>query len=66
MYQKKNYLTWDDVPVLISLEQAAILLGVGVDAVRKYCVANELPAKRIGKVWHIDKQKLMEQFGYAR
>jgi excisionase family DNA binding protein len=66
MYQKKNYLTWDDVPVLISLEQAAILLGVGVDAVRKYCVANELPAIRIGKNWHIDKRKLMEKFGYTR
>ena len=64
--KQKSYLTWDEVPVLISLEQAAALLGVGVDAVRKYCVANELPAIRIGKVWHIDKQKLMEQFGYAR
>lgn len=64
--KQKSYLTWDEVPVLISLEQAAILLGVGVDAVRKYCVANELPATRIGKVWHIDKQKLMELFGYNR
>lgn len=64
--KQKSYLTWDEVPVLISLEQAATLLGVGVDAVRKYCVANELPAIRIGKVWHIDKQKLMERFGYMR
>lgn len=64
--RQKAYLSWDEVPVLISLEQAAVLLGVGVDAVRKYCVANELPATRIGKVWHIDKQKLMERFGYKR
>lgn len=64
--KQKSYLTWDDVPVLISLDQAAILLGVGVDAVRKYCVANELPAIRIGKVWHIDKQLLMERFGYRK
>lgn len=64
--KQKSYLTWDEVPVLISLEQAATLLGVGVDAVRKYCVANELPAIRIGKVWHIDKQKLMERFGHLK
>ena len=64
--RQKPYFTWDEVPVLISLEQAAILLGIGVDAVRKHCVNNELPAKKIGKVWHIDKQKLMEQFGYRK
>lgn len=63
--RQKVYLTWDEVPVLISLEQAAILLGIGVDAVRKHCVNNDLPAKKIGKTWHIDKQKLMQQFGYA-
>lgn len=60
------YLTWDEVPVLISLEQAAILLGIGIDAVRKHCVNNEIPATKIGKTWHIDKQRLMEQFGYAK
>ena len=66
MFAKKCYLSWDEVPCLISLEQAAILLGIGIDAVRKHCVSNELPAVKIGKTWHIDKQRLMEQFGYAR
>lgn len=64
MYSKKSYYTWNELPVLISLEQASILLGVGVDCVRKYCIANELPAVQIGRQWHIDKQKLMEKFGY--
>ncbi len=66
MFTKKCYLSWDEVPVLISLEQAAILLGIGVDAVRKHCISNELPAIKIGKTWHIDKRRLMEKFGYAR
>ena len=64
--RQKTYLSWDEVPCLISLEQAAILLGIGIDAVRKHCVSNELPAVKIGKTWHIDKQRLMEQFGYVR
>lgn len=64
--RQNAYLTWDEVPVLISLEQAAILLGIGIDAVRKHCVNNELPATKIGKTWHIDKQRLMEQFGYSK
>lgn len=66
MMRQKCYLSWDEVPCLISLEQAAVLLGIGIDAVRKHCVSNELPAVKIGKTWHIDKQRLMEQFGYAR
>ncbi len=65
MYQKKSYLSWNDVPVLISLEQASILLGVGIDSVQRYCISQELPAVKIGKVWHIDKQKLMQKFGYT-
>ena len=64
--RQKFYLSWDEVPVLISLEQAAVLLGIGIDAVRKHCVSNELPAVKVGKYWYIDKQKLMCQFGYAR
>lgn len=64
--RQKAYLSWDEVPCLISLEQAAVLLGVGIDAVRKHCASNELPAVKIGKTWHIDKRRLMEQFGYAR
>ena len=64
--RQKLYLSWDEVPCLISLEQAAILLGIGIDAVRKHCVSNELPAIKIGRFWYIDKQRLMTQFGYAR
>lgn len=62
---KKEYLTWNEVPALIDLEQASILLGLTVDSVRRYCVTKDLPAVQIGKQWRIDKQKLMKQFGYS-
>lgn len=64
--RQNTYMTWNEVPCLISLEQAAILLGIGIDAVRKHCVSNELPAVKIGRFWYIDKQRLMEQFGYVK
>ena len=60
----KTYYTWNDVPALIDLEQAAVLLGLSVESVRRYCVTKDLPAIQIGKQWRIDKQKLMKQFGY--
>lgn len=61
---QKAYYTWNDVPALIDLEQASVLLGLNVESVRRYCVIGDLPAVQIGKQWRIDKQKLMKQFGY--
>ena len=63
---KQNlYLTWSDVPALIDLYQASELLGLSIDSVRRYCVNQDLPAIQIGKQWRIDKQKLMQKFGYT-
>jgi excisionase family DNA binding protein len=61
---KKSYLSWDEVPALIDIEQAALLLGLGIESVRRYCLTKDIPAVQIGKQWRIDKQKLMEKFGY--
>ena len=58
-----RFLTWNDVPALIDLEQASILLGLSVEAVRRYCVSGDIPAIQIGRLWRIDKQKLMAKFG---
>ena len=60
-----RYLTWEDVPALIDLEQASVLLGLSIESVRRYCVIGDIPAVQIGKQWRIDKQKLMKKFGYA-
>lgn len=62
--KQKAYLNWDEVPALIDIEQASLLLGLSVDAVRRYCVTKDIPAVQIGKQWRIDKQKLMQKFGY--
>ena len=64
--QRKSYLSWNDVPALIDLEQASILLGLNIESVRRYCVTKDLPAVQIGKQWRIDKQKLMQKFGYIQ
>lgn len=63
--RQKIFLTWNDVPAIIDLEQASALLGLHVESVRRYCVNGDIPAVQIGKQWRIDKQKLMKQFGYS-
>jgi excisionase family DNA binding protein len=62
--KQKSYLSWDEVPALIDIEQAALLLGLSIESVRRYCLTKDIPAVQIGKQWRIDKQKLMEKFGY--
>jgi excisionase family DNA binding protein len=62
---KNRFLTWNDVPALIDLEQASVLLGLSIESVRRYCVMGDIPAIQIGKQWRIDKQKLMKKFGYS-
>lgn len=39
---RTRYLTWNDVPALIDLEQASTLLGLSVDPVRRYCVIGDI------------------------
>ena len=62
---KMDYLSWGEVPALLNLEEAALLLGLSVDSVRRYCVNGDLPAIQIGKQWRVDKEKLMKKFGYT-
>jgi excisionase family DNA binding protein len=62
--KQNTYLSWDEVPALIDIEQAALLLGLSIESVRRYCLTKDIPAVQIGKQWRIDKQKLMEKFGY--
>ena len=59
-----SYLTWNDVPALMDLDQASALLGLSNDAVRRYCTMGVIPAIQFGRQWRIDKEKLMKKFGY--
>ncbi len=61
---RNRILSWSDVPAIIDLEQASVLLGLSIESVRRYCVIGDIPAIQIGKQWRIDKEKLMKKFGY--
>ena len=64
MYSKKTYTTWENVPALMTIDEAGLLLGLSIESVRRYCLTGDIPATRIGKQWRIDKEKLMKKFGY--
>ena len=53
-------LSWDEAPIVLTPKQAGMLLGLSVGVIRKLCIAKEIPAAKFGRLWKIDKQKLME------
>lgn len=55
---------WDprQLPVLLTTEQTAQLLGVCKKQVCRLCVSGEIPAVRVGKsVWRIKKAELLQK-----
>jgi excisionase family DNA binding protein len=46
---------------IIGVEEAAAILGLSPGTVKNKCAAGELPAKKIGKTWIIDKTQLEEE-----
>lgn len=57
-----EYYSWDEVPVLIDVKTACILLKMSEENVLGLCKNNTLPARKYGKQWRIDKEKLRQMF----
>lgn len=54
---------WDDVPVVVDLPYASVLLQLHPETLRKLAVAGEFPAVKIGNTWRIEKNKLKQYMG---
>lgn len=46
---------------VIGVSEAAKILGLAEGTVKNYCAEGNLPAKKIGKTWVLDKKILKEQ-----
>ncbi|WP_240520139.1 MULTISPECIES: helix-turn-helix domain-containing protein [unclassified Bacillus (in: firmicutes)] len=55
MIYKNSFNSLDNI---IGVEEAAKILGLSPGTVKNKCAAGELPAKKIGKTWIIDKTLL--------
>ena len=64
MNAKKFYSTWNEVPALMTIEEAGLLLRLSIESVRRYFVIGDIPAIQIGRQWRVDKERLMKKFGY--
>lgn len=60
--RKTNIQHWNDLPDVLTVRDAAIILHMCETSVRQACVNGRLPAVKIGKLWRISKAKLRALF----
>ncbi len=59
----KIYKNWDDAPVLLSTEQAAGLMQIHLNTMKRWLYDGKIPgARKIGRDWRIDKASLRRWF----
>ena len=65
MSNRPVYLTqirsWDSLPAVLTLSQAAVLLQVPEDTLRHLLRSGKLPGFKIGSQWRISKDMLREK-----
>lgn len=52
------YKSWDELPVVLTLADCAIVLQMRHDTLRKWAKAGKFPAEQVGESseWRIDKE----------
>ncbi len=63
MDKKKTVYNWEEVPVVINLPFAAIILKANPEVVRRYLASGKLKGFKVGKEWRVNKSDLMKFVG---
>lgn len=72
MSRKRREITrWDDVPIVMDLVMAGLILGLTPDRLRLLSRQGEFPATKVGVEWRVEKDELIEYMhsrrnGYRR
>ncbi len=61
---KKNYVyCWEQVPLLIDIPYASVLMGVSPETVRRELASGKLKGNKVGREWRILKSDIMARLG---
>lgn len=55
---KNRVYNWDEVPAIIDIPYAMMLLGCSRETIRRECQNGGLPAFKVGDMWRIRKDAL--------
>lgn len=58
-----KYRVGDTLPVLLTLEEVAVLFNKSHETVRRWATSGDIPAVKIENVWRVDTEQLYKKFG---
>lgn len=58
---RNQYTDWSRVPLVLCIDQAAVLLQMTPENLRKLCRQGKIPAMQLGSEWRISKDSIREQ-----
>lgn len=56
---RQQYTSWDQVPLVMSLQVAAIILERSLESMKKQSQSGNFPAFKCGGVWKVTKDDLI-------
>lgn len=59
----KIFSAWEQVPLVLTVPEAALLLNMHPNYITKLCRANVLTGFKCGKEWRINKGSVMKYLG---
>lgn len=62
MAYKKFYRDWDELPLLLTLGQCAMLFGRSYETIRLWVKDGTLPAAKFGSIYMVDKADVRALF----
>jgi len=63
MPKKYTSVNWSDVPSVLSTHEAAAVLGIHINTIKRLIYAEKIPAFKIGRNTKIHKADLMKYAG---
>lgn len=56
-------INWEDLPAILTAEECAGFLRLHLNTVKRLLIEGELPGKKIGRQWRVDKEDLKRYMG---
>jgi len=56
MTEQQRWTNWEDVPLALSAQDTADLLGVHVNTVKHMIHDGRLPAVKVGRAWRVKRE----------
>ena len=56
MTEQAKWQNWDQVPLVLGLQEVADLLRVHPNTAKKLCQTGKLPAVKVGRAWRVQRK----------